>query len=112
MQLPTALLLVLVMVIRGWGSRPDERAGPPPMDWVPVLWLGAFTLVTLVIAWAFLRSAHPFAGTLQLLIATLGLIATLTVWHEEYGRAHPPPLPPCPTKAGIPCGPPDSAVTP
>lgn len=110
MQLPTAFLMVMVLVIRGWGSRTDEHPGPPPTDWVPVLWLGAFTLVTLVIAWAFLRSAHPIAGTLQLLIATVALIATITVWHEEYERAHPPPLPPCPTKAGIPCAPSDSAV--
>ncbi|MFJ2303986.1 DUF6234 family protein [Streptomyces sp. NPDC087787] len=101
-EVPVALLLGLTLVIRGWG-RADEQTGAPTMDWVPVLWLGGFTLGVLVIAVVFLYSAHPFAGSVQLLIAAIVLIFTLAAWHVEYERAHPSPLPACPTRAGTPC---------
>ncbi|MFB7576223.1 MULTISPECIES: DUF6234 family protein [unclassified Streptomyces] len=101
-EIPVAFLLGLTLVIRGWG-RADEQTGTPTMDWVPVLWLGGFTLGVLVIAVVFLYSAHPFAGTVQLLIAAIALIFTMTAWHEQYESAHPSPLPACPTRAGMPC---------
>ncbi|MDR3081907.1 MAG: DUF6234 family protein [Streptomyces sp.] len=101
-EIPVAFLLGLTLAIRGWG-RADERAGTSTMDWVPVVWLGGFTLGVLVIAGIFLYSAHPFAGTVQLLLAATALIFTITAWHEQYERAHPPPPPACPTSTGTPC---------
>ncbi|WP_445526856.1 DUF6234 family protein [Streptomyces cyslabdanicus] len=86
-EIPVAILLVLTLAIRGWGSA-DEQTGTPTMDWVPVLWLGGFTLGVLVIAVVFLYSAHPFAGAVQLLIAAIALIFTMTAWHGQYERAH------------------------
>ncbi|MFF3850187.1 DUF6234 family protein [Streptomyces sp. NPDC002328] len=101
-EIPAAILLWLMLGIRG-SDRADERIGTPTMDWVPVLWLGGFTLGVLVVAVVFLRSAHPYAGAVQLLIAATALVFAMTAWHEEYERAHPSPLPTCPTRAGTPC---------
>ncbi|MFC8142369.1 DUF6234 family protein [Streptomyces paradoxus] len=101
-EIPVAILLGLVLAIRGWG-RAGERSGAPTMDWVPVLWLGGFTLGVLVVAVVFLCSAHPYAGAVQLLMAAIALTFTMTAWHEESERAHPSPLPTCPTRAGTPC---------
>lgn len=99
-EIPVGLLLGLTSVIRGGGSA-DERtvASPPPMDWVPVLWLGGFTCGVLVIAVVFLYSAHPFSAAVQLLVAATALCFTIAAWHHQYERAHPPPLP---TKTGMP----------
>lgn len=97
-EIPVALLLGLTSVIRGWG-RADQQTAAPPMDWVPILWLGGFTLGVLVIAVIFLYSAHPFAGAVQLLVAAIALCFTIAAWHDQYERAHPPPLP---TKTGMP----------
>ncbi|MEV1023083.1 DUF6234 family protein [Streptomyces sp. NPDC050264] len=97
-EIPIAFLLGLVAVIRGWGGA-DERTVAPPMDWVPILWLGAFTVGVLVIAVIFLRSAHPVAGAVQLIVAAAALIFTIAAWHDQYERAHPPQLP---TRAGTP----------
>ncbi|WP_307021629.1 DUF6234 family protein [Streptomyces canus] len=108
-EIPVAILLGLSLAIRGWG-RPEDQSGAPTMDWVPVLWLGGFTLGVLIIAIVFLLSAHPYAGAVQLLIAAIALSFTMTACHEEYERAHPPPLPTCPTRAGTPCTSPDSAT--
>ncbi|MGW0332204.1 DUF6234 family protein [Streptomyces sp. NPDC003011] len=101
-EIPVALLLGLTSVIRGWG-RADEQAVAPPMDWVPLLWLGGFTLGVLVIAVIFLYAAHPFAGAVQLFVAAIALLFTIAAWHNQYERAHPPPLP---TKAGLSHAPP------
>ncbi|MFD7707880.1 DUF6234 family protein [Streptomyces sp. NPDC059785] len=101
-EIPVAVLLVLTLAMRGWAGA-DERIATPSMDWVPVLWLGGFTLGVLVVAATFLYSAHPFAGAVQLLVAAVALIFTVTVWHEEHERAHPSPVPTCPTRAGTPC---------
>jgi hypothetical protein len=108
-EIPVAILLGLVLSVRGWGraGRAAEQSGAPAMDWVPVLWLGGFTLGVLVVAVVFLRSAHPCAGAVQLLVAAVALLFTITAWHEEYERAHPAPLPTCPTRAGTPCAPPE-----
>ncbi|MET7438684.1 DUF6234 family protein [Streptomyces sp. NPDC005568] len=95
---PGRLLLGLTSVIRGWG-RVEEQTAAPPMDWVPILWLGGFTLGVLVIAFIFLRSAHPFAGAVQLVVAAVALFFTIAAWHDQHERAHPPPLP---TRAGMP----------
>ncbi|WP_439145729.1 DUF6234 family protein [Streptomyces canus] len=100
-EIPVAFLLGLASVIRGWGGA-DEQTVAPPMDWVPVLWLGGFTLGVLVIAVVFLRSAHPFAGAVQLLVAAAALIFTIAAWHNQYERAHPAPPP---TRAGMPHAP-------
>ncbi|MFD5625433.1 DUF6234 family protein [Streptomyces sp. NPDC127072] len=108
-EIPAAILLGLALGLRGWG-RADERTGTPAMDWVPILWLGGFTLCVLVVAVAFLCSAHPYAGAVQLLVAAVALIAVMNAWHEEYERAHPAPLPTCPTRAGVPCASSDPAV--
>ncbi|MCF0078615.1 DUF6234 family protein [Streptomyces lomondensis] len=91
-EIPVAFLLGLTSVIRGWGSA-DEQTVAPAMDWVPILWFGGFTLGVLVIAVIFLHSAHPFAGAVQLLLAAAALFFTIAAWHDQYERAHPPPLP-------------------
>ncbi|MFF0585151.1 DUF6234 family protein [Streptomyces sp. NPDC003781] len=97
-EIPVVILLGLTSVLRGWG-RADEQTAAPPMDWVPVLWLNGFTLGVLVIAVIFLYSAHPFAGSVQLFVATGALCFTIAAWHDQYERAHPPPLP---TETGMP----------
>ncbi|WRU03351.1 DUF6234 family protein [Streptomyces violarus] len=89
-EIPVAFLLGLTSVIRGWG-RADEQTAAAPMDWVPILWFGGFTLGVLVIAVVFLHSAHPFAGAVQLLVAAIALLFTIAAWHDQYERAHPPP---------------------
>ncbi|MEU6353904.1 DUF6234 family protein [Streptomyces sp. NPDC047072] len=104
-EIPAALLLALTSVLRGWGHT-DEQTGTPSMDWVPIIGYGGFTLSVLVVAGVFLRSAHPFAGAVQLVLAAVALICTLSVWGQQYERSHPAPLPTCPTKAGVPCTPP------
>ncbi|MFC8342619.1 DUF6234 family protein [Streptomyces sp. NPDC057280] len=106
-EVPVAILLVLMLSLRGWGD--DEQVGAPQMDWVPVLWLGGFTVGVLAVAVAFLRFAHPYAAAVQLVIAAVALLFTMTVWRHESERAHPPPLPTCPTRAGTPCTPPAPA---
>ncbi|MFF3335742.1 hypothetical protein ACFYWX_40570 [Streptomyces sp. NPDC002888] len=58
-EIPVAFLLGLTSVIRGWG-RADEQTVAPPVDWVPILWLGGFTSGVLVIAVIFLFSGHSF----------------------------------------------------
>ncbi|MFD3837981.1 DUF6234 family protein [Streptomyces sp. NPDC058642] len=108
-EIPVAILLWLSLSLRGW-SPPEEHSGAPTMDWVPVLWLGGFTLSVLMVAMVFLLSAHPYAGTVQLLIAAIALIFTMAAWDQEYERAHPSPLPTCPTRAGTPCTASDSAT--
>jgi hypothetical protein len=97
-EIPVAFLLGLTSVLRGWG-RGDEEAVAPAMDWVPILWLGGFTLAVLVIAVIFLYSAHPFAGAVQLFVAAIALVFTIAAWHGQYERAHPPQPP---TRAGMP----------
>jgi hypothetical protein len=101
-EIPVAILLGLTLSLRGWG-RSEEQSGAPTMDWVPVLWLSGFTLGVLMVAMVFLLSAHPYAGAVQLLIAAIALIFTMAVCDQEYERAHPSPLPTCPTRAGTPC---------
>ncbi|MGW6740872.1 DUF6234 family protein [Streptomyces sp. NPDC055025] len=110
LEIPVALMLGLALVLRGWGRSnaymtAKVRAEPPPMDWPPTLWFGGFTLAVLVIAVVFLRSGHPYAGSVQLLLAALALIVTVATWHGSYERAHPA-SPPCPAWAG-PCAPVD-----
>ncbi|HEY9331573.1 MAG TPA: DUF6234 family protein [Streptomyces sp.] len=87
-EIPVALLLGLTSVLRGWVDAGEQTAAPV-MDWVPVFWFGGFTLGVLVIAVVFLYSAHPFAGAVQLILAAIALLFTLTVWHGQYARAHP-----------------------
>lgn len=82
-EIPLALLLGFTSVIRGWG-RADEQTAARPVDWVPVLWFGGFTLGVLVIAVIFLCSAHPFAGAVQLLLAAVALFFTIAAWHDRY----------------------------
>jgi hypothetical protein len=96
-EIPVAFLLGLTLVIRGLGA--DEQTAATPMDWVPTLWFGGFTLGVLVIAFIFLYSGHPFAGAVQLLLAAIALLFTIAAWHDQYERAQPPPLP---TRAGMP----------
>ncbi|WP_159038720.1 DUF6234 family protein [Streptomyces sp. NRRL B-1140] len=91
-EIPVALLLGSASVLRGW-DRADEQTVAPPVDWVPVLWFGGFTLAVLVIAVIFLYSAHPLAGAVQLLLAAVALLLTIHAWHDQYERAHPPPPP-------------------
>lgn len=88
-EIPVALLLGLTSAVRGWG-RADEDAVAPPTDWVPVLWLGGFTLGVLVIAVLFLLSRHPFAGAIQLLVAAVALGFTIAAGHDRYEGADPP----------------------
>jgi hypothetical protein len=102
-EIPVGLLLALTAVIRGWGHSDEQTAGPP-MDWVPILWFGGFTIGVLAIAVIFLYSAHPFAGAVQLLVAAVALCFTIAAWHDQYEPAHPPPLP---TRTGVPHAPTD-----
>ncbi|MFD9498012.1 DUF6234 family protein [Streptomyces sp. NPDC060035] len=117
-EISVAFLAALSLGMRGWAQSTSEKAGPsghagpPPMDWVPVLWLGGFTLAVLVVAGLFLRFGHPFAGSFQLLIGAVVLMATIAVGTTEYERAHPAPLPRCPTAAGVPCAPQDPGAPP
>ncbi|MET7366434.1 DUF6234 family protein [Streptomyces sp. NPDC005566] len=117
-EIPAALLIALSLGMRGWARSTNHEVespghvGPPPMDWVPVLWLGGFTLAVLVVAGLFLRSGHPFAGSFQLLVGAAVLAATIGVGTTEYERAHPAPLPQCPTQAGVPCTPQDPGAPP
>ncbi|MFD7206268.1 DUF6234 family protein [Streptomyces sp. NPDC059893] len=87
-EIPVAYLLGLTSVIRGRGSA-DGQTAAPAMDWAPIFWFGGFTLGVLVIAVLFLYSAHPFAGAVQLILAAIALLFTITVWHDQYERAHP-----------------------
>lgn len=111
-EIPAALVIALSSGMRGWAQSSDRNAGAPTMDWVPVLWLGGFTVAVLVVAGLFLRSGHPFAGSFQLLIGALALTATVAVGTSEYERAHPAPLPPCPTQAGVRCAPQEASTPP
>ncbi|MFD5751175.1 DUF6234 family protein [Streptomyces sp. NPDC127033] len=109
LEIPVALVTGVQLGLREWArsGAVGERAGAvpevPPMDWVPTLWCGAFTLGALTVAVVFLRSAHPYAGGIQLCIAAFALFVTLGVWSDANDRAHPAPPPPCPTRAGVPC---------
>ncbi|MGX5184873.1 DUF6234 family protein [Streptomyces avermitilis] len=103
-------LLALVLGLRGWSrsaADPRQRTGPPPMDWVPTLWVGAFALAVTLAGVLFLRGGHLYAGSLHLVLGAVVLLFTLNVWHDEYEFSHPAPLPPCPTRAGVPCAPAD-----
>lgn len=117
-EIPVALLIGLSLGMRGWAQSTRQKmespghVGPPPMDWVPVLWLGAFTLAVFVVAGLFLRSGHPLAGSVQLLVGALVLAATIATGTAEHERAHPAPLPQCPTQAGVPCAPQDPGAPP
>ncbi|MDX3064346.1 MULTISPECIES: DUF6234 family protein [Streptomyces] len=115
-EIAFAAFVALSSGMRGWagstsrsGSAPGDT-GPPPMDWVPVLWLGGFTLGVFLVAVFFLWSGHPLAGAFQLLIGAALLAATVAAGLDEHERAHPAPLAACPTQAGVPCTPrgPDS----
>ncbi|MEU9471857.1 DUF6234 family protein [Streptomyces avermitilis] len=103
-------VLALTLGLRGWSrSAADSKqhTGPPPMDWVPTLWVGAFALAIALAGVLFLRGGHLYAGSLHLLLGVIVLVFTLNVWHDEYAFSHPAPLPPCPTRAGVLCAPVD-----
>lgn len=103
-------VLALMLGLRGWGrsaADPRQRTAPPPMDWVPTLWVGAFALAIALAGVLFLRGGHLYAGSLHLLLGVIVLVFTLNVWHDEYAFSHPAPLPPCPTRAGVLCAPAD-----
>ncbi|MFF1808246.1 DUF6234 family protein [Streptomyces sp. NPDC058251] len=113
LEIPIAFLLILTVGLGGWArSNGSMNAGTPPTDWKPVLWFSGFTLAVLLVAVALLRWAHPLAGTIQLLVAIAALIITITVWRAEYERAHPSPLPSCPSRAGVPCAQQNTAPSP
>ncbi|MFI8487425.1 hypothetical protein [Streptomyces rubrogriseus] len=87
-EIPVAYLLGLTSVIRGMGGA-DRPTAAPAMDWTTVFWFGGFTLGVLMIAVLFLYSAHPFAGAVQLILAAVALLYTITVWHDQHERTHP-----------------------
>ncbi|MEE1800547.1 DUF6234 family protein [Streptomyces sp. JV176] len=106
-----ALVMGVFLLARGW-ERAVAGDGPigtvveaPPMDWTPTVWCAGFTLAVLIVAVGFLRSGHPYAGGVQLCVAAFALLVTLGIWNDAYDRAHPAPLPPCPTRAGVVCEP-------
>lgn len=117
-EIAFAFLMVLSLGMRGWArstsgnTNASPGSGPPPMDWVPVFWLGGFTLGVVLVAVFFLRSGHPFAGAFQLVVGGALLIATVAAGLDEHTRAHPAPLPACPTRAGVPCAPQDPESAP
>ncbi|WP_066942980.1 DUF6234 family protein [Streptomyces lushanensis] len=98
LEIPGALMLGVALGLRDWAGSDEYassgvRAAAPPMDWVPTLWTGGFTLAVLGVAIIFFRSAHPFAASVQLLIAALALCVTVVTWHDSYERAYPAPDP-------------------
>ncbi|MEU1202714.1 DUF6234 family protein [Streptomyces sp. NPDC005813] len=113
LEIPVVLLLILKMGLEGWARSSDSmHVGTPPMDWAPVLWFCGYTLAVLLVAVALLRWAHPLAGVIQMVVVTAALIITITAWRAEYERAHPSPLPTCPTRAGVPCAPENGTPSP
>ncbi|MFE3742773.1 hypothetical protein [Streptomyces sp. NPDC059134] len=106
-----ALVMGVFLLARGWertvarNGAPESVSGAPPMDWVPTIWCAVFTLAVLCVAVGFLRTGHPYAGGLQLCAAAFALLVTVGIWNDAYDRAHPAPLPPCPTRAGVLCEP-------
>ncbi|MFI7387178.1 DUF6234 family protein [Streptomyces sp. NPDC049813] len=103
-EVPVGILLGLLMSLRAWGPA-HEQAGARAMDWVPVLWFGGFAVGVLVVAAAFLCSAHPCAAAVQLLLAALALLCAVSAWHQGHERAHPGPGVTCATRTGVPCAP-------
>ncbi|MFE3825839.1 hypothetical protein [Streptomyces sp. NPDC059092] len=111
LEVLVALVMGVFLLARGW-ARPVAGDGPagtvveaPPMDWTPTVWCAVFTLAALIVAVAFLLSGHPYAGGVQLCVAACALLVTLGVFTDADHRAHPAPLPPCPTRAGVLCAP-------
>ncbi|MFE1903613.1 DUF6234 family protein, partial [Streptomyces gardneri] len=101
------LIAAFTLGMRGWAASYDPRpAGPPPMDWVPVLVFGAITGGALLLAWSMLRGGWPWTAGGQFLAAALLGIGTLVFGIQEWARAHPAPRggpappPPPPTRAG------------
>ncbi|MEU3691601.1 DUF6234 family protein [Streptomyces narbonensis] len=86
------LIAAFTLGMRGWAASYDPRpAGPPPMDWVPVLVFGAITAGVLLLAWAMLRGGRPWTAGGQFLAAALLGIGTLAFGIQEWARAHPAP---------------------
>ncbi|MDV5147809.1 DUF6234 family protein [Streptomyces sp. SBC-4] len=102
------LVAAFTLGMRGWAeSYGPHPAGPPPMDWAPVLVFGAMTGVVLLLAWAMLRGGWSWTAAGQFLAAALLGIGTLTFGIQEWARAHPaPPQPavsPTPGEARCVC---------
>lgn len=70
-----------------------EPAGPPPMDWTPVLVLGGIAAVVCLFGVVLLRSGWPRAGVIQLAAALVLCVVTVRAGHEDYRRSHPAPAP-------------------
>ncbi|MGW2085491.1 DUF6234 family protein [Streptomyces sp. NPDC001880] len=68
-----------------------RTAGPPPMDWTPVLVLGGIAAVICLIGVVLIRGNWPRAGVIQLLAALVLCVVTVRVGHEDYRRSHPAP---------------------
>ncbi|MEU9315426.1 DUF6234 family protein [Streptomyces sp. NPDC048295] len=70
-----------------------KAAGPPPMDWTPVLVFGAIAAVTCLFGVVLIRSNWPWAGVIQLLAALVLCMVTVQAGHGDYRRSHPAPAP-------------------
>ncbi|MGW0963104.1 DUF6234 family protein [Streptomyces gelaticus] len=90
-------LICAVATIQLAFSRTDlggtETAGPPPMDWTPVLVLGGIATVICLFGVVLIRGNWPRAGAIQLLAALALCAVTVQVGHEDYRRSHPAPAP-------------------
>lgn len=87
LELPAAGALALALTLRGLArssayAYPTDGTGPPPTDWVPVLWIAGFTLAVLGIAVALFRTDHPYAGAVQLVIAVFAPVFLVLSWHS------------------------------
>ncbi|SFY14112.1 DUF6234 family protein [Streptomyces atratus] len=90
-------LICAVATVQLAFSRTDlggtETAGPPPMDWAPVLVLGGIAAVICLFGVVLIRGNWPRAGVIQLLAALVLCVVTVQVGHEDYRRSHPAPAP-------------------
>lgn len=99
--LPGLLLVVLeglicvgalyYLILSRWDPDGQEPAGPPPMDWTPVLVFGGIAAVICLFAVVLIRANRPWAGAVQILAALLLCVVAALIGHEDYRRSHPAP---------------------
>ncbi|MFJ1841275.1 DUF6234 family protein [Streptomyces sp. NPDC088146] len=82
---------VYCLAFARWDPGGQEPAGPPPMDWTPVLVFGGIAAAVCLIAAALIRAGLPRAGAIQILVALLLCAVTVLTGHEDYRRSHPAP---------------------
>ncbi|MFE4333685.1 DUF6234 family protein [Streptomyces sp. NPDC056831] len=76
-------------ILLRWDPDGQEPAGPPPMDWTPVLVLGGIAAVICLFAVVLVRANRPWAGAVQILAALLLCVMAALIGYEDYRRSHP-----------------------